>query len=83
MQGINVKGPKDPAYYWHGKIPQVVVINGEGKVVLDEEGQVHIETINNAISTATGLSVPSFSISIKTYNEYNSEPAKDGYAAPR
>ena len=74
---------KDPGYYWHGKIPQVVVIDGKGNVLLDEEGQVPIENINDAISTATGLNKPSFDITIKSFNEYNSEPSKDGYTRPR
>ena len=75
--------PRNESYYWHGNIPQVVVIDPEGNVVLDREGQIPIDTINNAISTATGLPKPSFSITIKSFNEYNSEPSKDGYTAPR
>tara|TARA_Y100001968_G_C19437228_1_gene760397 strand:+ start:668 stop:1177 length:510 start_codon:yes stop_codon:yes gene_type:complete len=73
----------DPAYYWHGTIPQVVVLNGEGKVILDQEGQVPIQVINEAISKATGLNPPDFTVSIKSFNEYNSEAAKDGYVDPR
>ena len=83
LQGNQSDNPRDESFYWHGNIPQIVVINGKGKVVLDEEGQVPIETINKAISTASGLDEPSFSIKIKTLNEYNSEPSKDGYTDPR
>ena len=83
LQGNQSDNPRDESFYWHGNIPQIVVINGKGKVVLDEEGQVPIETINKAISTASGLDAPSFSIKIKTLNEYNSEPSKDGYTDPR
>ena len=75
--------PKDEAYYWHGNIPQIVIIDGEGTVIFDEEGQVPIETINQAISRATGLKPPDFTITIKSFNEYNSEPSKDGYTDPR
>ena len=75
--------PNQPAYYWHGNIPQIVVINGEGEVLLNEEGQAEIETINKAISKATGKKAPDFSISIKSFNEYNSDASKDGYTDPR
>lgn len=73
----------DPAFYWHGNIPEVVVINGEGKLIFDKEGQVPIQEINQAISEATGIKPKDFSVSIKSFNEYNSEAAKDGYADPR
>ncbi len=75
--------PNQEAYYWKGKIPQILVIDGQGNIVLDQDGQVEIETINKAISKATGLDEPSFSITIKSFNEYNSEPSKDGYTDPR
>ena len=67
--------PRLPAYYWHGKIPQVVVIDGQGEVRLDQEGQVALEDINEAISKATGLDKPSYTVKIKSFNEYNSEPS--------
>jgi len=83
LQGKTSKDFRDEGFYWHGKIPQVVVIDGKGNVVLDQEGQVPIETINKAISLATGLNEPSFKITIKSFNEYNSEPSKEGYTDPR
>ena len=83
LQGKTNKDPTKEGYYWHGQIPQIVVINGEGEVTLDQEGQVPIESINKAISLATGLDEPSFKIEIKSFNEYNSEPSKEGYTDPR
>ncbi len=83
LQNKNTDDPTNPAHYWHGFIPQVVVIDSEGNVILDQDGQVSIESINSAITTSTGLKPPSFSISIKSFNEYNSEPSKDGYTDPR
>ena len=83
LQGKQTSDTNDPSFYWHGKIPQVVVINGEGKVLLDQEGQVSIDEINKAISMATGLNTPDFEITIKSFNEYNSEPSKIGYDDPR
>tara|TARA_Y100001968_G_scaffold76276_1_gene67741 strand:- start:350 stop:904 length:555 start_codon:yes stop_codon:yes gene_type:complete len=83
LQNKQSSNPKDPAFYWNGKIPEVVVINGDGKVIFSEEGQVPIEKINEAISKSTGLKPKDFTVSIKSFNEYNSEAAKDGYADPR
>tara|TARA_Y100001970_G_C13843340_1_gene655566 strand:+ start:73 stop:630 length:558 start_codon:yes stop_codon:yes gene_type:complete len=83
IQGRISSDPQDESYYWDGKIPQVVVINPDGNVILSQVGQVPIETINEAISKATGLNPPDFTISIKSFNEYNSEPSKDGYTDPR
>ena len=83
LQNKNKNNPEDPSYYWNGNIPQVVVINGNGEIILDEDGQIEIERINAAISTATGIESPEFTVSIKSFNEYNSEAAKDGYADPR
>ncbi len=74
---------KDPGYYWHGKIPQTVIIDGKGNVLLDEEGQISFDEINDAITKATGLKKPDFNLTVKSFNEYNSEPSKDGYTRPR
>ncbi len=83
LQGTASNDPRDEGYYWHGNIPQIVVIDGDGKVVLDKEGLVDIDTINESIVSASGLEAPSFSIKIKTFNEYNSEPSKEGYTDSR
>jgi len=74
---------KDPGYYWHGKIPQTVILDGKGNILLDEEGQVSFDQINNAITKGTGLKKPDFDLTVKSFNEYNSEPSKDGYNKPR
>ena len=71
LQGREDIDPKEEGYYWRGRIPQVVVIDGKGNVVLDQEGQVPIDTINKAISKATGLSEHSFKIKITSFNEKN------------
>ena len=77
------KTSKDPGFYWHGKIPQVVILDGKGNVLLDKEGQVSFDEINNAITKGTGLKKPDFDLTIKSFNEYNSEPSKNGYIRPR
>ncbi len=83
LQGVNTNDRKDPAYYWHGNIPQIVVLDGNGEVQLDKEGQIPIDQLNEAISKSSGLDQPEFNITIKSFNEYNSEASKDGYADPR
>ena len=83
MQGVNTNNKNDPAYYWHGNIPQVVILNGDGEVQLDKEGQIPIDQLNEAISKASGLNPPDFNITIKSFNEYNSDASKDGYTDPR
>ncbi len=75
LQNRPDQGPTDPAHYWHGRIPQVVVFNPDGKVLLDAEGQVGLDSINDAVSLATGITIPeefrrSTTVSI---NELNAE----------
>ena len=73
FQGDNSQDPADPATYWHGTIPQVVVIDGKGKILLDEDGQVPLEAINAAISAATGIEAPSQGSTTISFNELNTE----------
>jgi len=83
LDNNDLKTYKDPGYYWHGKIPQIVIIDGKGNVLLDKEGQVSFEEINDAITKGTGLKKPDFDLTVKSFNEYNSEPSKDGYTRQR
>ena len=73
----------EPGYYWHGKIPQLVILDGKGNILLDKEGQVSFDDINDAITLGTGLKKPDFDLTVKSFNEYNSEPSKDGYTRRR
>ena len=73
FQGDNSQDPADPATYWHGTIPQVVVIDGKGKILLDEDGQVPLEAINAAISAATGIEAPAQGSTTISFNELNTE----------
>lgn len=75
LQNRETHGPTDPASYWKGVIPQVVVFNTDGKPVLDESGPVSIDAINAALSAVTGLRPQgdvTFSLS-REVNELNSE----------
>jgi hypothetical protein len=68
-------GVADPARYWDGTIPQVVVIDGTGRVVFDRHGQVNVDAINTAVSEATGIPMAPGSGNSATlsFNELNSE----------
>ena len=68
-------GPSDPAHYWSGLIPQVVVFNSEGRVVFDEQGAVSVDAINAAISQATGIPISEGGTGSTTesFNEVNTE----------
>ena len=67
-------GPTDPAHYWKGSIPQVVVFDAQGKVVFDASGAINIDAINAALSLATGLKPQGEGTSNNNeFNELNSE----------
>ena len=75
LQNRETHGPTDPASYWKGSIPQVVVFNTEGKPVLDESGPVSIDAINAALTEVTGLK-PQGDVKLslsRDVNELNSE----------
>ena len=75
LQGRPDQGAADPAHYWKGVIPQVVVIDQDGRVVFDASGQVDVDTINAAVSKATGIPLGPDQLSSSTvsFNELNSE----------
>ena len=73
LQGRATNHRTDPAHYWHGIVPQVVVIDGNGQLLLDEDGQVPLEKINAAISEATGLPAPQGESMSLSFNELNTE----------
>jgi len=75
LQDRKGQGPADPATYWKGVIPQVVVFNQEGKAVLDQSGPVSIDAINTALTEVTGLKPQgdvTLSLNLEV-NELNSE----------
>ena len=75
LQDRNADGADDPATYWKGTIPQVVVFDRSGKVVFDASGAIGSDAINSAISTATGIPMASGSPALTTesFNELNAE----------
>jgi hypothetical protein len=69
-------GTSDPAHYWSGLIPEVVVLDRTGTVTYRAAGQVPVEPINQAISKATGLALPATANAqsvTESFNELNSE----------
>ena len=58
LQGRADGGPTDPLHYWTGRIPEVVVLDGEGRQVFQAAGQVDLDAIHGALSEATGLPRP-------------------------
>ena len=68
-------GPSDPAHYWRGVVPQVVVFDSQGKVIFDEQGAVSVDAINASLSLATGIALPEGGTrsSTESFNELNSE----------
>ena len=49
---------EEPGYYWHGNIPQTVILDGKGNILLDKDGQVSFDEINNAITCPISLLKP-------------------------
>ncbi|QXE21993.1 hypothetical protein B6N60_00671 [Richelia sinica FACHB-800] len=70
--------PTEPGYYYSGGVPQVVVFNQSGKVVLNQKGQVPFETIDDTFREIFDLLPRSESIELKrrSFNEFSSELAK-------
>lgn len=50
--------PEDPSRYWRGLVPQVVVFDQNGDVLLDRAGQIPLEDLEQSLSVASGLRLP-------------------------
>jgi len=80
LQNRPETGRTDPAHYWKGDIPEVVVFDPTGDVVFNGRGQVDIDAINTALREATGLD-PMAGAGVSTtrsFNELNSEVVPAG-----
>lgn len=66
--------PTEPGYYYKGLVPQTVLFDQKGEVVLNETGQVPYEQVDNKFRDVFGLVPRSESVELKrrTYNEINS-----------
>ena len=67
--------PTEPAFYYRGFVPQTVVIDGSGKVVLDEVGQVPFETVDDRLREVFDLLPRTESVELRRriLNEVNVE----------
>ena len=69
--------PDDPSRYWRGLVPQVVMFDENGEVVLDRAGQVPLEDLEQSLSAASGLELPEAMARRRTQameiNEINAE----------
>ncbi len=67
--------PKEPGYYYSGSVPQVVLFDRSGEVVLNEKGQVPYEKIDDKLREVFDLVPRTESVELKrrSFNELNSE----------
>ena len=67
--------PTDPRYYYQGYIPQTVLIDQSGNVVLDQTGQVSFETLDDQLREVFDLLPRTESVELKrrSFNEFNDE----------
>jgi len=70
--------PSEPGYYYKGVVPQVLVFNQSGEVVLNEIGQVPFEQVDDTFREVFDLLPRSKSVDLKRrlVNELNTELAK-------
>jgi hypothetical protein len=76
---LDTKYPNtEPGYYYTGTVPQTVVIDQQGKVRLNEAGQIPLEQVDDAFRAVFDLLPRTESVALKrrSFNEYNSELAK-------
>ncbi|HEY9867258.1 MAG TPA: thylakoid membrane photosystem I accumulation factor [Candidatus Obscuribacterales bacterium] len=67
--------PREPGYYYKGYVPQTVLINQSGKVVLDKNGQVPFETVDDVFRKVFDLLPRDQSVELRrrSFNEFNTE----------
>ncbi|MGD1911030.1 MAG: thylakoid membrane photosystem I accumulation factor [Rivularia sp. (in: cyanobacteria)] len=67
--------PSEPSYYYSGGVPQVVVFNQSGDVVLNKKGQVPFEEIDDRFREVFDLLPRSESKELRrrSFNEFSSE----------
>jgi hypothetical protein len=70
--------PTEAGYYYSGAVPQVVVFNQSGEVVLNQKGQVPFEAIDDRFREMFNLSPRTETKLLKrrAFNEFSSELSK-------
>ncbi len=69
------ESPSEPSYYYSGGVPQVVVFNQAGDVILNKKGQIPFEEIDDKFREVFDLVPRSESVELKrrSFNEFSSE----------
>ncbi len=67
--------PTEPGYYYEGLVPQILIFNQAGEVVLNKKGQVPYEQIDDTFRQVFNLVPRSESAELKrrSVNEFSSE----------
>lgn len=67
--------PTEPGYYYQGFVPQTVLLDQSGKVVLNEKGNIAFERVDDVFREVFDLLPRSESVELKRrpINEFNSE----------
>ncbi len=75
---LEANSPTEPSYYYKGAVPQVVVFNQAGDVILNKKGQVPFEEIDDKFREVFDLLPRSESVELKrrSFNEFSSELAE-------
>lgn len=70
--------PNEPGYYYSGFVPQVVLFDQSGKIVLNDKGQVPFERVDDAFRKVFNLLPREASVELKQrpVNEFNTELVK-------
>lgn len=70
--------PTEPGYYYSGAVPQVLVFNQSGEVVLNKTGQVPYEQIDDKFREVFDLlpRTESLQLQRRSFNEFSSELAE-------
>ena len=76
--------PTEPGYYYGGYVPQTIIFNADGKVVLDAKGSVPYEQIDDALREVFDLLPRSESVELKRriVNEVTTEIVPEPTAKP-
>jgi hypothetical protein len=71
--------PSEPAYYYHGLVPETVILDQKGKMVYDGTGQVAYEEMDDVLRKVFDLLPRSESTVLKrrSFNEFNAGMTKE------
>jgi hypothetical protein len=67
--------PEESGYYYQGKVPQTVILDRQGKIVFDRQGQAKYEEMDDVLRGVFDLLPRTESVQLKrrSFNEYNAE----------